>query len=121
MVDHLKTCLPEEGCGLLAGAAGVIVDVYPIENIDHSPSAYRMHPEQQVNGIFDIENRGLQLTGFYHSHPKGIAYPSQTDLQQATYPDAVYLIVSFGDNSPRVRAFTLADFEIREHQFEIEM
>ena len=38
--------------------------------------------------------QGLEVLGFYHSHPHSAPEPSSTDLAEASYPDRVYLIVS---------------------------
>ena len=38
--------------------------------------------------------RGLEVVGFYHSHPASPAEPSPRDLAEFSYPDHLYLIVS---------------------------
>jgi proteasome lid subunit RPN8/RPN11 len=53
--------------------------------------------------------RGLDIVGFYHSHPHSPARPSARDLAEATYVDALYLIVSLEADPPVVRAYTLVD------------
>jgi proteasome lid subunit RPN8/RPN11 len=39
-----------------------------------------------------MEAQGLEMVGIYHSHPHGPDSPSPTDIAEAYYPDAVYLI-----------------------------
>jgi len=41
-----------------------------------------------------MRNKQEQLFAIYHSHPTAPAIPSKTDLDQAGYPDALYLIIS---------------------------
>lgn len=41
-----------------------------------------------------LREEGRELVAIYHSHPQGDTTPSSTDLQQAYYPDALYLIIS---------------------------
>jgi proteasome lid subunit RPN8/RPN11 len=41
-----------------------------------------------------MEARELDLVGIYHSHPHGPDTPSDTDMHEAYYPDAFYLIWS---------------------------
>jgi proteasome lid subunit RPN8/RPN11 len=53
-----------------------------------------MHPEQQVQAMLDIEARGWELAGIFHSHPNGPSVLSATDVRRAYYPEAVYLIIS---------------------------
>lgn len=66
----------EEVCGLLAGefeAAETRVEaVYPAENAADRPEIrYYIDPEEQLELIESIEDEGLEVAGFYHSHPAG--------------------------------------------------
>lgn len=92
--DQLTRELPNEACGLLGGRAGQVLAVYPIRNELASPVAYRMDPAEQLAAFLALETAGWELTGIYHSHPRGPAEPSPTDLAQAYYPEALYLICS---------------------------
>lgn len=92
--SQLTRALPEEACGLLAGQAGTVEQVYPVDNVLRSPTAYRMDPAGQLRSMLTIEQSGLELVGIYHSHPHGPTTPSATDLKQATYPEVLYLICS---------------------------
>ena len=38
----------------------------------------------------------LSILGVYHSHPAGDAWPSETDVAEALYPDWTHLIVGLG-------------------------
>lgn len=120
MINHLNSCLPEEGCGLLAGRDHKIIDVLPVENVLHSPTAYRMHPAQQIRGMLGIEASGLELIGFYHSHPIGDALPSETDILEATYPDELYLIVSFESDPPQIGGFFIRNGTVCSQVVKIE-
>jgi proteasome lid subunit RPN8/RPN11 len=42
----------------------------------------------------DMRNQSEKLFAIYHSHPKAPAQPSIYDLEAASYPDALYLIIS---------------------------
>jgi [CysO sulfur-carrier protein]-S-L-cysteine hydrolase len=50
----------------------------------------------------------------YHSHTHTEAFPSATDVERATYPDAVYLIVSLQEPEPVIRAFNIVEGKITE-------
>lgn len=85
---------PEEICGLLLGHGREVVEVVPVLNMATArTTAFRLDERAFVAALFAGEKRGLSLVGFYHSHPDGIAIPSQTDIQQALYPDALHLII----------------------------
>lgn len=93
MVEHVNRWLPEEACGLLAGPPGSVAALYAVENVLHSPVAYEMDGLQQVGAMIDLEAKGWDVVGIFHSHPTGPAAPSQTDVAQAYYPEAVYVIL----------------------------
>jgi proteasome lid subunit RPN8/RPN11 len=120
MVDHARREFPNEACGLLAAENGAAVHFYPIRNAEASPVHYRMDPQEQLRAMLDMDDRGWDLGAIVHSHTHTRAYPSQTDVGLAFYPDSLYLIVSIADQSaPEVRAFRITDEEIREEMLEI--
>ncbi|MBZ0303278.1 MAG: M67 family metallopeptidase [Anaerolineae bacterium] len=98
---------PHEACGLVAGQEAGRADlVIPIPNKAADPRHYfEMEQAALVRAMFDIEQRGLALTGIYHSHPHGDPIPSQTDIRQAYYPDVVSIIVSLKGEPPRLAAW----------------
>lgn len=85
--------LPEEACGLLAGVEGVVQQVTPITNDLHSQTRFRMHPQEQVNAMLQMEKENLDLIAIYHSHPTGPDYPSETDLAEYNYPGIPYFLL----------------------------
>lgn len=92
ITDHLTAQLPNEACGLLGGRAGRVLAVYPVANILNSPVAYQLDPARQLAVFLELEAAGWELTAIFHSHPAGPAGPSPTDIAQAYYPEALYLI-----------------------------
>jgi proteasome lid subunit RPN8/RPN11 len=100
---------PNEVCGLLLGNGVEIIDIVPIPNAaEDAQHAFRLEERAFVREMFAAEKRGLSLAGFFHSHPSGIALPSQTDIQQSHYPDALHLIVGLG-GQPLMNAWRLAN------------
>lgn len=110
---HLQSVYPLEGCGLMGGADGRVLQHYPVDNRLNSPSAFELEPAQLVAAMMNMEDRGLTLTAVYHSHPNGPAVPSPTDVRQANYPEAMQIIVSFEvPDQPEAAAFRIADGRI---------
>lgn len=102
-----------ETCGLLAGEYGeertVVTDVYPAENAAETPQIrYSIDPEEQFELTEAIEDAGLEIAGFYHSHPAGPTHPSETDAARATWPDFSYVIVAL-DGYPYVGSWRWRD------------
>ncbi len=115
LLTHLRTEYPLEACGILAGQAGQVTQVYPIENILRSPTAYEMNPQQQLAAMLAIEEREWDLLAIYHSHPNGPEIPSPTDIAQAYYPDVIHVIVSLRQRKrPSIRAFMIEDEKVTE-------
>ncbi|MFB6266605.1 MAG: desampylase [Halodesulfurarchaeum sp.] len=123
LLDHAREAAPEEACGILAGDAdtqAVVTETFRTENVAPTPErTYEIDPEDQFAVLQEIEERGLDLVGFYHSHPHGPAGPSATDRAQATWPDHHYLIVSLGSPEPAVGAWLWTGDEFREEAVRI--
>ncbi len=120
MIAHALQERPNEACGLLAGRDGKVEKVYPLPNVEKSPFRYRADPEAQFRALVEMEERGWEVVGIYHSHPSFPPYPSALDREMAYYPEAVYLIISLQDpEKPRIRAFSLAESQPKEVEVEI--
>ena len=119
MLRQLREAIPLEACGLMAGQEGLVERLYPIDNVAQSPTAYRMDPRQQVETMLAIEAEGKELLAIYHSHPRGPELPSATDVARASYPGAAYIIVSFREQPPSVRAFTIVDENVEALHLEV--
>lgn len=105
MLRHVRSCLPEEACGLLGGGGGRATVVLPVENLSHSPVRFRMEPAAQVRAMMDLEGSGKELVGIFHSHPAGPSAPSATDAHEAAYPEIAYLVWSPSGQGWRCEAF----------------
>jgi proteasome lid subunit RPN8/RPN11 len=112
---------PNECCGVVASTPeGRPVKVYPVKNIDASPATYRLDGKEQLRISEEIEERGWETWGFYHSHTHSEASPSQTDRDRAFYPETRYLIVSLQDREkPVLRSFFIKDGEVTEEELQI--
>ena len=88
-----------EVCGILAGTfdleRSVGREIHATDNVADKPQIrYEIDPEMQLTITEDIEARGLDVMGFYHSHPTGPPHPSATDAARATWPDFSYVIIA---------------------------
>jgi [CysO sulfur-carrier protein]-S-L-cysteine hydrolase len=115
IIEHARHDLPNECCGIVASNDGEAVKVFRATNAEASPIRYTLDPREQYRISIEIEEQGWELGAIYHSHTRSAAYPSQTDVNLAFYPDAIYLIVSLRKpDEPEVRAFRIADQRIEE-------
>lgn len=85
----------KEVCGLISQDPSGNMKLYPVKNIATAPDRlFEMDPAETVNAMKSMREQGAALFAIYHSHPHSPAYPSKTDIEQAGYPEALYLIVS---------------------------
>lgn len=93
---HLAQLSPEqEICGLIGGQNGLPTHCYPIGNVSDTPrQRFLLDAAGQIAAMKAMREQSEELFAIYHSHPRAPALPSLTDLQQAAYPDALYLIIS---------------------------
>jgi len=96
---HLCDAYPDEGCGVLIGREQggvreierVIVSENRREESRHN--RYLIAPEQFLAADREARAAGLDVLGFFHSHPDHPARPSAFDLEHA-WPYYSYMIVS---------------------------
>lgn len=131
MVAHARAGLPNEACGVLAGANGRPERVFPMRNAEASPVVYRFDGNEQLRVFAEIEDNGWELLAIFHSHTHTEAFPSPTDRAQAhwrdpvtgreaaAYPGVRYLILSLAEQEPVLRAFSFRDGEPVEEEVRV--
>jgi proteasome lid subunit RPN8/RPN11 len=102
---HATECQPLECCGLLLGTSDHITQAVRSPNIAESATRFLLDPRTHIEARRTARNQGMQIIGFYHSHPHSQPYPSATDLAEAAYPECVHLIVGLVDGKAEVRLF----------------
>ena len=112
MVAHAIKDAPNECCGMLASRDGEAIKVYPAENAAASPLRYEIDGAEQYRIQMAIDDAGHDLGAIYHSHTRSEPYPSQTDINLAFYPDALYVIIGLAGEEPDVRAYTIRDGKV---------
>ena len=112
---HGERDYPFECCGLLLGSFAqngrkVVLETYPISNAreeEAKRNRFLIQPEELLQGERYAREKGIDVIGFYHSHPDSPAVPSQYDLDHA-WPTYSYIIVSVSS----VRAEDLRSWEM---------
>jgi proteasome lid subunit RPN8/RPN11 len=66
-----------------------------------------MDPKDQLRVYNEIDDLGLDVLGYYHSHTHTEARPSPTDIRLASDLAATYVLVSLRDQQPVVRAWRI--------------
>lgn len=124
---HLSRAYPDEGCGVLLGrdveGGREVVGIMPLENrLEESRhNRYVIAPGQFLAADRVARDAGLDVIGFFHSHPDHPARPSSFDLKHA-WPYYSYLIVSVvRGEAVEIRSFRLAEDRSRFEEETVEV
>jgi proteasome lid subunit RPN8/RPN11 len=102
---------------MLLGRDDEIVEAVPARNLAAEANRYLVDPQDHISVRRRIRGTGVDLVGFYHSHPHAAARPSATDVAEASYPDHLYLIVAIQGRDPEVRLYRLTGGNFAESPF----
>jgi proteasome lid subunit RPN8/RPN11 len=97
---HGEAEYPNECCGAILGRfdghdkiAGSLIPISNMREDAAKHNRFLIRPEEFLHCEKTAQKQGLEMIGFYHSHPDHPAVPSQYDLDHA-FPVYSYLIVS---------------------------
>ena len=123
MFAHAREMNPAECCGLVGGNMNRAQTIYRLRNIAREPLVgYEAAPEELFAAQRRMRERGEELLGIYHSHPRSLEpVPSETDVRLAYYPSAIYFIIGLGERSETMRAFRISERDATWEQVEYEV
>jgi len=94
---------PDEICGIMLGAQAdhVVTEVRRARNIivERSRDRYEIDPRDHIRIQREADATGLDIVGYYHSHPDHPAQASRFDTERA-WSGYVYVIVSIQGGKP---------------------
>lgn len=119
IIEWLRAALPNEGWGVLVAGrvaedGGVPSRFVGMRNAAESPFRYYPDSEELLRVMLEIDDADEVVWGVVHSHVASPPYPSPTDIGLATYPEAVYVLASFADEPPELRAWTIVEGAVNE-------
>jgi proteasome lid subunit RPN8/RPN11 len=124
---HGAESYPHECCGGLLGRDGddgrEVLQVFPLTNRreDSPRNRFSLTPDDVRAAEKAAAELGLELVGWYHSHPDHSARPSEYDREHA-WPWYSYVIVSVERGEPRqMTSWRLADDRSRFEQEPLEV
>jgi proteasome lid subunit RPN8/RPN11 len=133
MRAHGEETYPHECCGVLLGVASAdgnqVRELVRAGNTrtDSAHNRYNIAPEELVAIQRKARKLGLDIVGFYHSHPDHPAMWSATDFAEAHWTGCSYVITSVEKGTAKVtNSFLLTgtgeeDKKFAHEQVEIEM
>jgi proteasome lid subunit RPN8/RPN11 len=123
---HAEATFPNECCGVLLGRLSPgdapytdrrhVTDLIPVDNARAAEEQYHrftIEPETYLQAELTAAQRGLDLLGFYHSHPEDIARPSDYDRERAL-PNLSYIVVAAEQTADGPRATDLTSWELTQ-------
>lgn len=100
LYSHAQTEYPKECCGILIGKrqgecriAGSVVQTVNMAEESQNTTQFLIHPLEIVKAEVLAEREGLEIVGFYHSHPDYEAVASDEDILHMI-AEYSYLILS---------------------------
>jgi proteasome lid subunit RPN8/RPN11 len=94
---HAAEGYPYEICGILIAAPGSnpVTQTRRVRNtvVERARDRYEMDPLDQIRIQRECDDAGLEIVGYYHSHPDHPAQASITDSRRS-WGGPVYVIVS---------------------------
>ena len=128
---HGERTYPHECCGVLLGTSGE--DGNAVEaaveagntRTDSAHNRYNIAPQELIRIQRQGRERGLDIVGFYHSHPDHPAQWSKTDLEEAHWIGCSYVITRVAQGKADVtNSFELtgsdeADKAFRDEKVEV--
>ncbi len=127
MRRHGEETYPYECCGVLLGVMdGDEREVRGLERADNTRldslhNRYNIDPRELVRIQRQARERGLDIIGFYHSHPDHPARWSTTDFAEAHWIGCSYVITSVNKGKAQVtNSFALLGSLEEDKRFEDE-
>jgi proteasome lid subunit RPN8/RPN11 len=124
---HGEETYPHECCGALLGKANT--DGWRVEQwvragntrTDSAHNRYHIAPAELVKIERDARQQGLEIAGFYHSHPDHPAQWSPTDFAEAHWIGCSYVITEVAEGKAAVtNSFRLAGDTEENKRFELD-
>ena len=126
IVAHAKRDHPDEACGIVAGPEGSDRPERMVEmvNAAGSPTFYEFDASDLLQLYKEMDARDEEPVIVYHSHTATEAYPSVTDVNLASEPNAHYVLVSTREHGNaegpvEFRSYRIVDGTITEEEIAV--
>ena len=124
---HGEETYPEECCGVLLGrmeeGERLVRATVRCENshVHSTANRYNIAPQDLIAAQKQARATGMDIIGFYHSHPDHPPRWSETDLAEAHWFACSYVIISVEAGlASRTNSFVLAGTEEQDKRFDDE-
>ncbi|HWE07275.1 MAG TPA: M67 family metallopeptidase [Rhizomicrobium sp.] len=115
MRAHGEETYPNECCGIMLGTADAgairVAELMRAGNTrtDSAHNRYNIAPQELIAAQREGRRKGLDIVGFYHSHPDHPAQWSRTDFAEAHWFGCAYVITGVDRGKARTTNSFLLD------------
>lgn len=112
IIEQAQKNFPQESGGFLGGKNNYVLAILPTFNkhLYNKTDTYGIDQEDIMRSHEFFKKNDLGYLGVYHSHPKGVAWPSQADIQTG---QQYHFIISLRDvHSPKLAAFEIINNDV---------
>lgn len=124
---HGEETYPHECCGIMLGThdadGNIVRQLVRAGNTrtDSAHNRYHIAPEELIRAQREGRKTGLDIVGFYHSHPDHPAQWSRTDFEEAHWFGCSYVITAIEQGQAKTtNSFLLRGTSEDEKRFEDE-
>ena len=122
VLGHCYDGLPEEACGLLGGHGEQAEVFVPCANADRSSRTFSLGRDCWEAADRRIGDTGLDIVAVVHSHTHTEAYPSPTDVEEASnplLPTDRWVVVSLRPPAPGMRSYRIEGDTVTEEPIDV--
>lgn len=118
---HALEGYPSEVCGFLLGVGREVQEVRPATNLraGSTRDRYEVDPRDTLEADRYAREHGLEILGFYHSHPGHPAVPSAFDAERAWEVYSYLILATAADRVGDLRAWRLNGGRMEEEPLQL--
>ena len=116
---HAHAEAPRECCGMLVGTCDRVLESVRATNLESGTTRFQIDPRDHIRALREARAKRLDVVGFYHSHPRSRAYPSETDIAECGYADALHLIAGFAEHGDDTKLFRIGRDSVSEVEYAV--
>lgn len=116
---HARSEAPRECCGVLVGRDATITSHARARNLAAGTTRFQLDPIDHIKAMRESRLEGLDVVGFYHSHPATRACPSETDIAECGYFGVLHVIAGFYAGVEELRLFRITETVVEELSYQV--
>jgi len=119
IMQQAQACHPQESGGILGGRDSTILGVLPIPNqfLYDRTGTFGITQDDLDRADQFLKKHSLEYLGIYHSHPKGVPYPSAQDLSH--FQKYLFIIGLKDRHNPELYAWRVENGKVYQENIKV--